>query len=266
MFVLSPLRSSLSDIYKSKQKDGYIIFLFTLVKDLITTIMKKYLAEMVGTMVLVLMGCGSAVFAGSAAGAVSTGVGTLGVALAFGLAVVAMAYTIGGISGCHINPAITLGVLLSGRMSGKEAAMYIVFQVLGAIIGSAILWALVSTGAHGGPTATGSNGFAEGMMVQAFIAEAVFTFIFVLVVLGSTDSEKGAGNLAGLAIGLTLVLVHIVCIPITGTSVNPARSIGPALFQGGEALSQLWLFIVAPFVGAALSALVWNVLSAKEGK
>ncbi len=266
MFVLSPLRSSLSDIYKSKQKDGYIIFLFTLVKDLITTIMKKYLAEMVGTMVLVLMGCGSAVFAGSAAGAVSTGVGMLGVALAFGLAVVAMAYTIGGISGCHINPAITLGVLLSGRMSGKEAAMYIVFQVLGAIIGSAILWALVSTGAHGGPTATGSNGFAEGMMVQAFIAEAVFTFIFVLVVLGSTDSEKGAGNLAGLAIGLTLVLVHIVCIPITGTSVNPARSIGPALFQGGEALSQLWLFIVAPFVGAALSALVWNVLSAKEGK
>ena len=256
-----------SQIYnKRKQKDGYIICLFTFVKDLITTIMKKYLAEMVGTMVLVLMGCGSAVFAGSAAGAVSTGVGTLGVALAFGLAVVAMAYTIGGISGCHINPAITLGVLLSGRMSGKEAAMYIVFQVLGAIIGSAILWALVSTGAHGGPTATGSNGFAEGMMVQAFIAEAVFTFIFVLVVLGSTDSEKGAGNLAGLAIGLTLVLVHIVCIPITGTSVNPARSIGPALFQGGEALSQLWLFIVAPFVGAALSALVWNVLSAKEGK
>lgn len=256
-----------SQIYnKRKQKDGYFIFLFTFVKDLITTIMKKYLAEMVGTMVLVLMGCGSAVFAGSAAGAVSTGVGTLGVALAFGLAVVAMAYTIGGISGCHINPAITLGVLLSGRMSGKEAAMYIVFQVLGAIIGSAILWALVSTGAHGGPTATGSNGFAEGMMVQAFIAEAVFTFIFVLVVLGSTDSEKGAGNLAGLAIGLTLVLVHIVCIPITGTSVNPARSIGPALFQGGEALSQLWLFIVAPFVGAALSALVWNVLSAKEGK
>lgn len=221
---------------------------------------------MVGTMVLVLMGCGSAVFAGSAAGAVSTGVGTLGVALAFGLAVVAMAYAIGGISGCHINPAITLGVFLSGRMNGKEAGMYMVFQVIGAIIGSAVLYALVSTGAHGGPTATGSNGFADGMMLQAFIAEAVFTFIFVLVVLGSTDSEKGAGNLAGLAIGLTLVLVHIVCIPITGTSVNPARSVGPALFEGGAALSQLWLFIVAPFVGAALSALVWKVLSAKEGK
>lgn len=185
---------------------------------------------------------------------------------AFGLSVVAMAYAIGGISGCHINPAITLGVLLSGRMSGKDAAMYMVFQVIGAVIGSAILYALVSTGAHGGPTATGSNGFADGMMLQAFIAEAVFTFIFVLVVLGSTDSEKGAGNLAGLAIGLTLVLVHIVCIPVTGTSVNPARSIGPALFQGGEALSQLWLFIVAPFVGAALSAVVWKVLAAKEGK
>lgn len=221
---------------------------------------------MIGTMVLVLMGCGSAVFAGSAAGAVSAGVGTLGVAFAFGLSVVAMAYAIGGISGCHINPAITLGVLLSGRMSWKDAAMYMVFQVIGAVIGSAILYALVSTGAHGGPTATGSNGFADGMMLQAFIAEAVFTFIFVLVVLGSTDSEKGAGNLAGLAIGLTLVLVHIVCIPVTGTSVNPARSIGPALFQGGEALSQLWLFIVAPFVGAALSAVVWKVLAAKEGK
>ena len=217
-------------------------------------------------MVLVLMGCGSAVFAGSAAGAVSAGVGTLGVAFAFGLSVVAMAYAIGGISGCHNNNAITLGVLMSGRMIWKDAAMYMVFQVIGAVIGSAILYALVSTGAHGGPTATGSNGFADGMMLQAFIAEAVFTFIFVLVVLGSTDSEKGAGNLAGLAIGLTLVLVHIVCIPVTGTSVNPARSIGPALFQGGEALSQLWLFIVAPFVGAALSAVVWKVLAAKEGK
>ncbi len=225
--------------------------------------MKKYLAEMIGTMVLVLMGCGSAIFAGDMAGAVSTGVGTLGVALAFGLSVVAMAYTIGGVSGCHINPAITLGVFLSGRMKGKEAGMYMLFQVIGAIIGSAILYLLVSTGAHNGPTTTGANSFGDGMMLQAFIAEAVFTFIFVLVVLGTTDSDKGAGNLAGLAIGLTLVLVHIVCIPITGTSVNPARSIGPALFQGGEALSQLWLFIVAPFVGAVLSAGVWKVFSNK---
>lgn len=215
---------------------------------------------MVGTMVLVLMGCGSAVFAGNAADAVGMGVGTLGVALAFGLAVVAMAYTIGGVSGCHINPAITLGVLLSGRMSGKDAGMYMLFQVIGAVIGSGLLWLLVSTGANGGPTTTGANSFGEGMMAQAFLAEAVFTFIFVLVVLGSTDEKCGAGNLAGLAIGLTLVLVHIVCIPITGTSVNPARSIGPALFEGGMALSQLWLFIVAPFVGAALSAAVWKVI------
>ena len=222
--------------------------------------MKKYISEMIGTMVLVLMGCGSAVFAGSVTGTVGAGVGTIGVALAFGLSVVAMAYAIGGISGCHINPAISLGVYLTGRMSGKEAGMYMLFQVIGAIIGSAILYVLVSTGAHGGPTATGSNGFEEGMLLQAFIAEVVFTFIFVLVVLGSTDKRKGVGSLAGLAIGLTLVLVHIVCIPITGTSVNPARSIGPALFEGGKALSQLWLFIAAPFVGAALSAVVWNYL------
>lgn len=226
--------------------------------------MKKYIAEMIGTMVLVLMGCGSAIFAGSVTGTVGAGVGTIGVALAFGLSVVAMAYAIGGISGCHINPAITLGVFLSGRMSGKDAGMYMVFQVIGAIIGSAILYILVSTGGHGGPTATGSNSFGDGEMLQAFIAEAVFTFIFVLVVLGSTDSKKGAGSLAGLAIGLTLVLVHIVCIPITGTSVNPARSIGPALFEGGAALSQLWLFIVAPFVGAALSAGIWKVLSSDK--
>ena len=220
--------------------------------------MKKYFAELIGTMVLVLLGCGSAVFAGSAAGAVATGVGTLGVAFAFGLAVIAMAYTIGNISGCHINPAITLGVALSGRISWKDAGMYMVFQVLGAIIGSTILYVLVSTGGHDGPTATGANGFGDGQMLQAFIAEAVFTFIFVLVVLGSTDAKKGAGNLAGLAIGLTLVLIHIVCIPITGTSVNPARSIGPALFQSGEALSQLWLFIIAPFVGAIIAAYCWK--------
>ena len=223
--------------------------------------MKKYLAELIGTMVLVLLGCGSAVFAGDIADVVGTGVGTLGVAFAFGLAVIAMAYTIGNISGCHINPAITLGVFLSKRMSGKDAGMYMLFQVIGAVIGSSILFALVSSGGHSGPTATGANGFGDGQMLQAFIAEAVFTFIFVLVVLGSTDSKKGAGNFAGLAIGLTLVLIHIVCIPITGTSVNPARSIGPALFECGEALSQLWLFIVAPFVGAALSAYCWKFIN-----
>lgn len=222
--------------------------------------MKKYLSEMIGTMVLVLMGCGAAVFAGSAPETLQTGVGTLGVALAFGLSVVAMSYTIGGVSGCHINPAITFGVWLSGRMSGKDAAMYMLFQVFGAIIGSALLYALASTGDTAGVTMTGANSFGEGEMFQAFLAEMIFTFIFVLVVLGATDPKRGAGNLAGLAIGLTLVLVHIVCIPITGTSVNPARSIGPALFEGGQALSQLWLFIVAPLVGAAISAIVWKTI------
>ena len=230
--------------------------------------MKKYIAEMIGTMVLVLMGCGSAVFAGSVTGTVGAGVGTVGVALAFGLSVVAMAYAIGGISGCHINPAITLGVFLSGRMNGKDAGMYMLFQVIGAIIGSAILYALVTTGGHDGPTATGSNGFGDGEMLQAFIAEVVFTFIFVLVVLGSTDPKKGAGAFAGLAIGLSLVLVHIVCIPITGTSVNPPWPRRPSgrSEQAGEALSQLWLFIVAPFVGAAVSALVWNYFGDKNEK
>ncbi|NDV78255.1 MIP family channel protein [Dysgonomonas sp. 511] len=225
--------------------------------------MKKYLAEMIGTMVLVLMGCGAAVFAG--AGQPFASVGTLGVAFAFGLSVVAMAYTIGKVSGCHINPAITLGVYLSKRMSGKDAAMYMVFQVIGAIIGSAILYILAKDSGST-TTLTGANGFAEGAMVTAFIAEVVFTFIFVLVVLGTT-SEGGAGNFAGLAIGLSLVLVHIVCIPITGTSVNPARSVGPALFdaiEGGKALSQLWLFIVAPFIGAALSAIVWKVVDTNK--
>lgn len=220
--------------------------------------MKKYFAEMVGTMVLVLMGCGSAVFFGCTAPAE-----ILAVAFAFGLSVVAMAYCIGGISGCHINPAITLAVWLSKRMSGKDAVGYIAAQLIGAVIGSAVICALTSTGAYGATTATGANAFGDGEMLQAFIAEAVFTFVFVLVVLGSTDSEKGAGNMAGLAIGLTLVLVHIVCIPITGTSVNPARSFGPALFAGGKALCQLWLFIVAPCVGAVCSAVVWKALSCK---
>lgn len=226
--------------------------------------MKKYLAEMIGTMVLVLMGCGSAIFAGSIPVGVGSGVGTLGVAFAFGLSVIAMAYTIGKISGCHINPAITFGVFLSGRMSGKDAVSYVVAQVLGAVLGSAVLYLLVSTGSHGGPTATGSNSFANGQMWQAFLAEMFFTFVFVLVVLGTTDEKKGAGDYAGLAIGLTLVLVHIVCIPITGTSVNPARSIGPALFEGGVALKQLWLFIVAPLAGAALSAFVWKFIGKEE--
>ncbi|MFI3298527.1 MAG: MIP family channel protein [Rikenellaceae bacterium] len=218
---------------------------------------KKLLSEAIGTMVLVLMGCGAAVFNGGA-GSVAA---VLTIAFAFGLSVVAMAYTIGGISGCHINPAITLGVWLSGRMSGKEALGYMVAQVIGALAGSAIIYTI----AQGvGLTAMGANGYGEGMMVTALIAEIVFTFIFVLVVLGTTAKENSSPKLAGLVIGLTLVLVHIVCIPLTGTSVNPARSIAPAVFQGGEALCQLWLFIVAPFVGAILSAIVWRCLGSSK--
>ncbi len=225
--------------------------------------MKKYLAEMIGTMVLVLMGCGAAVYAG--AGQPFPSVGTLGVAMAFGLSVIAMAYTIGKISGCHINPAITLGVFLSKRMSGKDAGMYMLFQVIGAIIGSSILYILAKDSGST-TTLTGANGYADGALLTAFVAETVFTFIFVMVVLGST-SKGGAGNFAGLAIGLTLVLVHIVCIPISGTSVNPARSVGPAIFdaiEGGKALSQLWLFIVAPFLGAAIAAVVWKALDTEK--
>lgn len=220
--------------------------------------MKKYVAEMIGTMVLVLMGCGSAVFAG--AGQPFASVGTLGVAFAFGLSVLVMVYTIGKISGCHINPAITLGMLLSGKISGKDAGMYMVFQVIGAILGSAILFVLAKDSGST-TTLTGANGYTD--VVPAFIAETVFTFIFLLVVLGSTS--KGADTkFAGIAIGLALVLIHIVCIPVTGTSVNPARSIGPALFQGGEALAQLWLFIVAPFLGAAIAAFVWKGIDTAE--
>ena len=237
--------------------------------------MKKYLAEMIGTFVLTLMGCGSAVFAGIGLGTTGYGVSTLGIAFAFGLAVVAMAYTIGGISGCHINPAITLGVWANGRMSGKDAGNYMLFQVIGAIIASAVIYFLVNTGNEAGlsavfndTTTTGANSYLPGNVVPAFVAEFIFTFIFVLVVLGTTDEKKGAGNFAGLAIGLALVLVHIVCIPITGTSVNPARSIGPAIFACIEGnctpISQIWLFIVAPFLGALLSSAVWKMIASDK--
>ena len=215
--------------------------------------MKKYLAEMVGTMVLVLMGCGTAVSLNCGVDPASV----IGTAIAFGLAVVAMAYTIGGISGCHINPAITLGCLLTKRISGKDACMYMIFQVIGAFIGSALLYALVSTSpglAEG--TTTGANACAAGQ-TNGLIAEIILTCVFVLVVLGTTDTKKGAGNFAGLAIGLSLILIHLVGIHYTGTSVNPARSIAPAVFQGGQALTDLWVFIVGPFIGAACAAGIW---------
>jgi len=219
--------------------------------------MKKYLAEMFGTMVLVLMGCGAAIF--------NQGCGTtaqvLTVAFAFGLSVVAMAYAIGGISGCHINPAITFGAWLSKRIGGKDAICYVVFQIIGAFIGSAILYLLTKGIDWEFATTTGANAAAKGISTTtAFLAEMIFTFVFVLVVLGATDEKRGAGSFAGLAIGLSLVLVHIVCIPITGTSVNPARSIAPAVFEGGTALSQLWIFIVAPLAGAVLSAAAWHLI------
>ena len=223
--------------------------------------MKKYVAECIGTMVLTLLGCGTAVFLGC-----GTPAGVVGTALAFGLSVVAMAYTIGGISGCHINPAITLGVALSGRMSWKDACGYWCGQIIGGIVGAAILFAIIkltgAPGAMGSPEGLGTNGVANaGGVWGAALVELVATFLFVLVVLGTTDAKVGAGNLAGLAIGLTLVLIHLVCINLTGTSVNPARSIGPAIFVGGQALKDLWVFIVAPLAGGALSALVWKAVA-----
>jgi aquaporin Z len=222
--------------------------------------MKKYLAEMIGTMVLVFIGCGSAIF--------NNGCGTpaqvLMVAVAFGVAVVAMAYTIGGISGCHINPAITLGVWMSGRMSGKDAGMYMLFQVIGGFIGSLLLYIIIATMPDfQSATLTGAN-YCEAGAVPGLVAEIIFTCVFVLVVLGTTDSKVGAGNFAGLAIGLTLVIVHIALIPITGTSVNPARSLAPAVFNGGDALAQVWVYIIGPFIGGALAACIWGVLSPKK--
>ena len=223
--------------------------------------MKKYIAECVGTFVLTFLGCGTAMFLGCGEPA-----GVVGTAIAFGLAVVAMAYTIGEISGCHINPAITFAVALSGRMSWKDACGYWVGQVIGGILAGAVL--LLLTKVVAAPDLTGglgSNGVANaGGVGGAFLVEVIATFLFVLVVLGTTDAKYGAGKPAGLAIGLSLILIHLVCINLTGTSVNPARSIGPALFAGGDALKDVWVFICAPLVGGALSACVWKAMVPKE--
>jgi aquaporin Z len=226
--------------------------------------MKKYIAEFIGTMSLVLFGCGAAVISGTGAASLS-GLGLLGISLAFGLAVVAMAYAIGGVSGCHINPAITIAMLVAGKINSKDAVGYIVAQFAGAVLGAGILYTLAA--GHSdfkmGEWALGSNGWGDGYLgnystTAAFIAEAVFTFLFLYVIFNVT-SKHGNGNMAGLAIGITLVLIHLVAIPITGTSVNPARSFGPAVFAGGKALSQLWLFIVAPIVGGIAAAIVWKL-------
>jgi aquaporin Z len=221
--------------------------------------MKKYLAELIGTMALVLFGCGAAVISGGNVDGGPAGLGLLGISLAFGFAVVAMAYTIGGISGCHINPAITIAMLVAGKISTRDAVGYIVAQLIGATIGAAILGVIAS----GHPNSFGANGWGEGYLgnystTAAFVTEAVLTFLFLYVIFNVT-SKHGNSNMAGLAIGITLVLIHLVAIPITGTSVNPARSFGPAIFAGGKALSQLWLFIAAPIVGAVAAAIVWKL-------
>ena len=218
--------------------------------------MKKFIAEFIGTFILVLFACGTAVIAGAQ-------VGVLGIALAFGLALIAAAYGIGPISGCHINPAVSLGALVAGRMSRADFVVYVVAQCLGAIVAAYLLAHLAAGAVAGYDLATNGlahNGWGSGYgggygQSAAFLFEAVATFIFVLVILGATGKGSQPA-VAGLAIGLTLMVIHLVGIRITGTSVNPARSLGPALVVGGQALSQLWLFIVAPLLGGAAAGLL----------
>lgn len=225
--------------------------------------MNKMIAEFIGTFTLVLFGCGAAVIAGPAVGA--TTVGVLGIAFAFGLAIVAMAYGIGSVSGCHVNPAVSFGVLLAGRMSVGDFIQYVIAQCLGAIAGTAVLWLIMSGKASGWDGGLGANGWGPGYLgeynlLSALVFEVVATFLFLVAILGVT--RKGTpvhiAGLAGLAIGLTLAVIHIVGINVTGVSVNPARSLGPALFVGGNALAQLWLFIVAPLVGAGAAGLLYK--------
>jgi len=215
---------------------------------------RKYSAEALGTFVLTFMGCGAAMFLG--AGAES---GHLAVALAFGLSIVAMAYAIGSVSGCHINPAVSLGALLDGRLSVKDFICYVVSQVIGAIAGGALLFGLVEMGAPDFTDAMATNGVGSIGIGGAFIVEIVLTAIFVLVILAVTANEK-MGAVAGVVIALTLTFVHIVGIPLTGTSVNPARSIGPAIFAGGDALREVWIFIAAPLIGAVLAVVIYKCL------
>lgn len=231
--------------------------------------MKKIFAEFIGTFSLVLFGTGAAVIAGKTIPAsilpdAPAGIGVLGIALAFGLAVVVMAYAIGPISGCHINPAITVSMLVAGKISAKDSLGYIIAQFAGATVASGVIYTIQkgSPGFALGEWALGSNGWGPGYLgnyttASAFIAEAVLTFLFLFVIFATT-SKLGNSTMAGLAIGLTLVLIHLVGIHITGTSVNPARSFGPAIFAGGKAMEQLWLFIVAPLVGGIAAAVVWK--------
>jgi aquaporin Z len=224
--------------------------------------LRKYVAEFLGTFVLVFMGCGSAVLAGRY-------IGFVGISFGFGLSVLAMAYAIGGISGCHINPAVSIAMLAAGKMKAKDTVIYIVMQCIGAVVASAVLY-VVALGLPGYTLAAGGlgqNGYDAASpgrftMRSGFIAEVVLTFIFLLVIFGST-SERAPKGFAGISIGLSLVLIHLVGIPVTGTSVNPARSLGPAVIVGGTALNQLWLFLVAPVIGGILAAAVWRLLEEK---
>jgi aquaporin Z len=224
-----------------------------------TSVLKKYIAELFGTFVLVLMGCGSAVIAG-------TQIGYYGISFAFGLSLLVMVYAIGTISGCHVNPAVSISMLARRKISAKDAAFYVVFQCIGAVIASSVLYFI----ALGNPSyniainGLGQNGYDSASplgysMISVFAAEVVLTFIFLMVIHGST-SEKVPKGFAGISIGLSLVLIHLVGIPISGTSVNPARSFGPAVVVGGTALNQLWLFWVAPIIGGLVAAAVWKLL------
>ena len=226
--------------------------------------MKKFFAELIGTATLVFMGCGTAMLVGCDA---SSGSGYLLTALAFGLSIVAMAYCIGNISGCHINPAVSLAVLISGGMNAKEFCTYVIAQILGAFVGSGLLTAVFATGFVTDQTGGfGANGLAgvNGSVLAGLLVELILTFIFVFVILGVTSKKANHGSFGGLIIGLSLTFVHIFGIGLTGTSVNPARSIAPAVFaaiNGNTApLSSLWVFIVAPLIGAALAAFVYKGL------
>jgi aquaporin Z len=223
----------------------------------------KLAAEFIGTLWLVLGGIGSALFAAQFPG---VGIGLLGVSLAFGLTVLTMAYAIGHVSGCHLNPAVTVGLVVAGRFKASEAPGYIVAQVLGAIAAAALLY-VIASGREGFDVARGfgANGYGEHSigrysLLAGFVCEVVMTFFFLFVILGATHGKAPAG-FAPIAIGLCLTLIHLISIPVTQTSVNPARSTGPALFVGGWALAQLWLFWVAPIIGAVLAGLAYRTLS-----
>ena len=227
--------------------------------------MKKFVAEFFGTSWLVLGGCGSAVLA---AAFPDLGIGFAGVALAFGLTVLTMAYAIGHISGCHLNPAVTIGLWVGGRMDSKDVLPYIISQILGGIFGATILFLIASGKADfelGGFAANGYGEYSPGgySMTSALLTEIVMTFFFLIVILGATHS-KGVGNLAGVAIGLALTLIHLISIPVTNTSVNPARSTSQAIFAGGWAIEQLWLFWLAPILGAVIAGLVYSYLAPEE--